>query len=432
MNLQLVFIHPAAVTNGSPQPQPQVHAELPDLFPADISCPSLSPSPSPIPTASPQRQSSCSFETCDPRHLLVGSETSSVASSPSEFPPLPTLGGEEEESRFTLTAAQSPSPLATLHSSFTSTESAQPALPTFEPLLESDSEDEFNPFVAFTTTSSTDVIYDGAKRQKVVAFSEEDEFLSESFEDFDDDASFAVGGFPTPPHSHGSPCQEEMLNLAKPRRKASRKSKKTDSETEAESEYADSSEANMNGTSGQEQNTQSVEGSTTQGQSASADGQGATGSTSQASTPVARRGRKQSLTEDPSKTFVCTLCSRRFRRQEHLKRHYRSLHTGDKPFECNECGKKFSRSDNLAQHARTHGSGAIVMEVMEPGELPPHSHHYNEGLPIGQALYQAVVAAGNATSSESSGLSDSGRSLHSLSPAEPRKALKKRKRDDSE
>jgi hypothetical protein len=74
------------------------------------------------------------------------------------------------------------------------------------------------------------------------------------------------------------------------------------------------------------------------------------------------------LTEDPSKTFVCELCNRRFRRQEHLKRHYRSLHTQDKPFECNECGKKFSRSDNLSQHARTHGSGAIVMNLIDAGE----------------------------------------------------------------
>jgi hypothetical protein len=66
---------------------------------------------------------------------------------------------------------------------------------------------------------------------------------------------------------------------------------------------------------------------------------------------------------------VCELCNRRFRRQEHLKRHYRSLHTQEKPFECNECGKKFSRSDNLAQHARTHGSGAIVMNLIDDADV---------------------------------------------------------------
>ncbi|TQS31790.1 hypothetical protein Golomagni_07917, partial [Golovinomyces magnicellulatus] len=100
-----------------------------------------------------------------------------------------------------------------------------------------------------------------------------------------------------------------------------------------------------------------------------------------------RRGRKQSLTDDPSKTFVCELCNRRFRRQEHLKRHYRSLHTHDKPFECNECGKKFSRSDNLAQHARTHGSGAIVMNLIEEGgEMP--NYDANPMPPPGTEDYQ--------------------------------------------
>lgn len=71
---------------------------------------------------------------------------------------------------------------------------------------------------------------------------------------------------------------------------------------------------------------------------------------------VYRRGRKPASTDDDdsSKTFVCAHCSRRFRRQEHLKRHFRSLHTREKPFGCKECGKTFSRSDNLAQHARTH------------------------------------------------------------------------------
>ncbi|KAI5294268.1 hypothetical protein KEM52_004350, partial [Ascosphaera acerosa] len=103
---------------------------------------------------------------------------------------------------------------------------------------------------------------------------------------------------------------------------------------------------------------------------------GTKGASGGATTPtfasVNRRGRKQSLTEDPSKTFVCTLCGRRFRRQEHLKRHYRSLHTSDKPFECSECGKKFSRSDNLAQHARTHGNSTVIMNVHTNGMVETH------------------------------------------------------------
>jgi hypothetical protein len=48
---------------------------------------------------------------------------------------------------------------------------------------------------------------------------------------------------------------------------------------------------------------------------------GSDGTTAALPAPTNRRGRKQSLTEDPSKTFVCELCNRRFRRQEHLKRH---------------------------------------------------------------------------------------------------------------
>ncbi|ODV57913.1 uncharacterized protein ASCRUDRAFT_40198 [Ascoidea rubescens DSM 1968] len=71
--------------------------------------------------------------------------------------------------------------------------------------------------------------------------------------------------------------------------------------------------------------------------------------------PASRRGRKPSLQFDPTKIFSCTLCSRKFKRQEHLKRHFRSLHTGEKPFTCHKCGKKFSRSDNLGQHIKTHG-----------------------------------------------------------------------------
>lgn len=72
---------------------------------------------------------------------------------------------------------------------------------------------------------------------------------------------------------------------------------------------------------------------------------------------IRTRGRKENKEADLvdlSKIFLCNYCSRRFKRQEHLKRHFRSLHTFDKPYDCSKCHKKFSRSDNLNQHLKTH------------------------------------------------------------------------------
>lgn len=67
-----------------------------------------------------------------------------------------------------------------------------------------------------------------------------------------------------------------------------------------------------------------------------------------------RKENKQADMVDTSKIYLCNYCSRRFKRQEHLKRHFRSLHTFEKPYECNLCHKKFSRSDNLNQHLKIH------------------------------------------------------------------------------
>ena len=153
--------------------------------------------------------------------------------------------------------------------------------------------------------------------------------------------------------------------------------------------------------------------------------------------PATRRGRKQSLTDDPSKQFVCNVCNRRFRRQEHLKRHVRSLHTQEKPFECTDCGKTFSRSDNLAQHARTHGSGAIVMEVMEGGAYQQHDGATRaapaEPTVLGNFLFEAAQAA--ITSDSSSTVSDSPPSQQGhLTPSpsfEGAPSPKKRKRSEA-
>jgi hypothetical protein len=147
--------------------------------------------------------------------------------------------------------------------------------------------------------------------------------------------------------------------------------------------------------------------------------------------PTARRGRKQSLTDDPSKTFVCTICQRRFRRQEHLKRHYRSLHTHDKPFECRECGKKFSRSDNLSQHQRTHGAGAIQMEVLDREQQQQlHASLYEAQSPgaLGGILYHAADAVSSSASSSTSSL-DLDQMTNSMDDPTDKK-VRKRKRNE--
>ncbi|KAF8462914.1 hypothetical protein BDZ91DRAFT_319925 [Kalaharituber pfeilii] len=55
--------------------------------------------------------------------------------------------------------------------------------------------------------------------------------------------------------------------------------------------------------------------------------------------------------------FHCSYddCTRKFGRQEHLKRH-EIIHTGEKPFLCPvpQCGMAFNRPDNLKSHKERH------------------------------------------------------------------------------
>ena len=426
-----VFIQPHSVTASQSS----------DLLSID-SCPSLSPSPSPIPRSV---TSDIDYDFCDPRNLIVETANSSFSSVGLDFPPLPTLcPGDDEEHKYIL---QGESALIKPESQFSNSFNSLGAptlggIPSFDTFSDLDSENDFVTDLARVSPSET-ALYLGNKRQRLdlVSFDDE-EFLSEdSFEDFDDVEQFASTVLPSIPElaePHFTTEDGSARMKARKRNVTKKPSKKESHTTDTTSNAMQQTHFHAAASSAQQTSGQQQTSSAPESQGGSSDGNVVASSADNQPTslqPVARRGRKQSLTEDPSKTFVCTLCSRRFRRQEHLKRHYRSLHTHDKPFECNECGKKFSRSDNLSQHARTHGSGAIVMGVLEDGELPPsekaESVDDEDTGALGAVLFEAAqAAAANASSSSSS----EGSSIRdSMSPApsiENAKSLKKRKREE--
>ncbi|RMZ91680.1 hypothetical protein DV736_g1094, partial [Chaetothyriales sp. CBS 134916] len=390
--------------------------------PGDAKLPVASgcPSPTSLAPATPEPQVSAhpAAEFVNLRDLTSETFSPASAASVQQFPPLPTLSSEDEEHKFALTATTLPAtPEAESADPFSTCASDEPS---FESSFttELDSDDEFS----FVNFADPEVAYHGEKRQRLGPVEEEDFLSVDSFGSFSDDESIAYAGLPSPPVSSFSDdcCSHATAGSCKMSRCRGSQEFEFDSLTAANGHiHSCSDAANQSQTGVAAQSHGPADGTSGASPDPSTPAGNAAGGT-----PTNRRGRKQSLTEDPSKTFVCTLCSRRFRRQEHLKRHYRSLHTQDKPFECNECGKKFSRSDNLAQHSRTHGSGAIVMGILEKGEM--QASQYDEDL--GHVLYEAAQRAALATSS--SGSSSSG-SESSSSNDGSKRAAKKRKRDDS-
>ena len=424
-----MFIHPPSVSASQSS----------DLLSIN-SCPSLSPSPSPI-SRSSTTQSTTDFDFCDPRNLFVDTQSSSNIAI--DFPPLPTLcSGDDEEHKLILESdlsliKQESHFSKSFESSATSTLGGLPSFDTF-----SDLDDSENEFVTDLSRSES-TPYLGNKRQRLDLISfDDDEFLSEDgFEEFENVDQVASAGLPTPPESR-RPSEDTSAKMKTPKKRGQNKKqvKKTDIDADL-SDYEPSvkHEAHSHATEPSPEHGSAVpESSDARDSITASDSNAVASSADTAATsvqPVARRGRKQSLTDDPSKTFVCNLCSRRFRRQEHLKRHYRSLHTHDKPFECNECGKKFSRSDNLSQHSRTHGAGAIVMGVLEDGELPPTEAgspiDHNDTGALGAVLFEAAQAAAANASSSSSSSSNSRRDSTSPAPSiENIKANRKRKREE--
>lgn len=346
-------------SNASPPPSISLN---------DRHCPALSP-------CSSQDSFTESSECCDPRELTIQSPTPVEIKPDIVFPPMPSFSGDDDEFLFG-SNVESFLPL-----------SASNAAPYVagdynEELSDlGDSEDDFIQNFSSSVFSN--------KRMK-----------------FDDDSENEQ--LPSPPMSTSSSRQGSVAPSKTPKRKT-HKIKKEQSPDDMD----------------EEQRLRSFKFGSIDS-ACSSEPSSPTSERPMVGHPISphviRRGRKQSLTEDPSKTFVCHLCTRRFRRQEHLKRHFRSLHTEDKPFSCGECGKKFSRSDNLTQHSRIHGTGAVVLGVLTEGEVPvlgsqfsPLEEEVLSPQPLGIIVVDSMTAASGDIKDKSS---------------EDKKSRKKRKRSD--
>ena len=243
-------------------------------------------------------------------------------------------------------------------------------------------------------------------------------FFAEGAGDFDfEDATCSITGLPSPA-STGSDSDSHQDKKLRKSKKESRKAppvmdgavdvqtiKTEETSTQQQQEQQQQQQPNTGADNNQDYNQDN---STAPPESPFPDGLPGPHMPGQHSVPV-RRGRKHSFSDDPTKPFKCDQCNHRFRRQEHLKRHYRSLHTQEKPFTCNECGKKFSRSDNLSQHARTHGTGHTVMGVMDPTEdgldmmgLPQPQSAETQMEIFGKVLFQVASEVAGSSSGYSS------------------------------
>ncbi|WYZ34740.1 hypothetical protein EsH8_I_001016 [Colletotrichum jinshuiense] len=346
---------------------PSLSTNTSDLL-STASCPSLSPSPSPYARSVASEQD---LDFCDPRNLTVAAapNTSNPTLAP-EYSAF-TLGEELRGEVSAKTPASAPS-----QQTFDFNPAIPHGLPAFEDLSDLESEDDFvNGLVNLGDAHSAEIRRPRACTGSSVVSLGHASFIGEEEFNFDEADISVAACLPSPSAS----CSDNDCHQDKRRRVVKETCKPSPM---------------MNAAAGSSQVASSEQRSNSQ--AAASDVNSSSDSESPAASlpaPVNRRGRKQSLTEDPSKTFVCELCNRRFRRQEHLKRHYRSLHTQDKPFECNECGKKFSRSDNLSQHARTHGSGAIVMELDDSAvhsfdhSMMGHPEDYHT---LGKVLFQVA------------------------------------------
>ena len=59
--------------------------------------------------------------------------------------------------------------------------------------------------------------------------------------------------------------------------------------------------------------------------------------------------------DDKPRSYVCTVCEKRFTTKRSLTSHIRS-HSGEKSFTCAQCEKCFTSDSNLMTHMNIHGS----------------------------------------------------------------------------
>lgn len=64
------------------------------------------------------------------------------------------------------------------------------------------------------------------------------------------------------------------------------------------------------------------------------------------------------------KSFVCEICSKKFSKNYHLKRH-RLTHTNERNFKCDVCFKAFLRKDKLKEHLQTHTMGKLMCSTKD-------------------------------------------------------------------
>ena len=52
----------------------------------------------------------------------------------------------------------------------------------------------------------------------------------------------------------------------------------------------------------------------------------------------------------PPKSYVCAICSHRFKRKDHLKKHVETVHEKTRAFQCMLCERRFGQKYHLAIH----------------------------------------------------------------------------------